>query len=172
MLEPKQKPKIRSKKRPKITVKRVSSAAELSRAYAIRIRVFVKEQNVPREVELDADDGRAIHFLAMDCVRTIGTARVVLRRHAAKIGRMAVLKSWRRKGVGAKLLTRAIAQARKMKARKIYLHAQVAVSGFYQRMNFHACGPVFDEAGIAHRKMVWRPPPTNVRRRNAQKVKV
>ena len=172
MLKPEQKPKLRSKQLHKITVKRVFSAAELSRAYAIRIRVFVEEQKVPREIELDADDGRAIHFLAMDGARAIGTARVVLRRRAAKIGRMAVLKSWRRKGVGAKLLMRAIAHARAMKARKIYLHAQVAVSGFYQRMNFHARGPVFDEAGIAHRKMIWRPPPTNVRRRNAKQVKV
>jgi len=148
--------KISSRKLPRVTVKQISSEKELARAYSIRIRVFVEEQGVPRAIELDDDDRGATHFLATVGSRAVGTARVVLHRGAAKIGRMAVLKSYRRKGVGAKLLTRAIAAARRMKARKIYLHAQVAVSGFYQRMNFHSVGPVFDEAGIAHRKMIWR----------------
>ncbi len=138
------------------TVKRVTSDAELARAYAIRIRVFVKEQGVPRDIELDDDDPRAIHFLAMAGDRAVGTARVVLHHGAAKIGRMAVLKSYRRRGVGAKLLSRALTVARRLKARRIYLHAQVAVSAFYQRMNFRAVGAIFDEAGIPHRKMIWR----------------
>jgi len=154
-----QKPKFSSRKLPRVTVKRISSEKELARAYAIRIRVFVKEQGVPREIELDNDDHRATHFLATVGARAVGTARMVSHRGVAKIGRMAVLKSYRRRGVGAKLLTRAIAAARRIKARKIYLHAQVAVAGFYQRMNFHAVGPVFDEAGIAHRKMIWRGEP-------------
>lgn len=149
-------PRIRSRNLPRVTVKRISSEKELRQAYAIRIRVFVREQGVAREIELDDDDRRAMHFLATVGARTVGTARVVYHRGAAKIGRMAVLKSYRRSGVGAKLLRRAIAAAQRMKARKIYLHAQVAVSGFYRRMNFHGVGPVFDEAGIAHRKMIWR----------------
>jgi predicted GNAT family N-acyltransferase len=143
-------------KLPKVTVKRVSSEKELAQAYAIRIRVFVKEQGVPPEIELDEDDRRAMHFLATVGARAVGTARVVSRRGTAKIGRMAVLKSYRRRGVGTKLLRRAIVAARRMSARKIYLHAQVAVAGFYQRMNFLSVGPVFDEAGIAHRKMILR----------------
>jgi predicted GNAT family N-acyltransferase len=99
-----------------------------------------------------------MHFLATVGTRAVGTARVVMHRGAAKIGRMAVLKSYRRRGVGTKLLRRAILAARRMSARKIYLHAQVAVAGFYQRMNFLSVGPVFDEAGIAHRKMILREP--------------
>ena len=145
-----------SKKTLRVTVKRVASESELARAYAIRIRVFVKEQGVPRMIELDDDDSRARHFLASVGPSAVGTARVVLHHGSAKIGRMAVLKSYRGKGVGAKLLARAIATAQRMNARKIYLHAQLSVVGFYQRMNFHGIGPVFDEAGIAHRKMIWR----------------
>ena len=156
MAKPSRKLKLHAKHLLGVTVKRVSNEAELHRAYAIRIRVFVKEQGVPREIELDDDDRKAIHFIATAGARAVGTARVVLHRDGAKIGRMAVLKSFRRRGAGAKLLARAIAAARRMKARKIYLHAQVAVSGFYQRMNFQPVGPVFDEAGIAHRKMIWR----------------
>ena len=120
----------------------------------MRIRVFVREQGVPAEIELDADDKRAIHFVASIAGTAVGTARVVMRGGNAKIGRMAVLKSHRRKKIGAKLLTRAIATAKKQGARKIYLHAQVAVIGFYKSAGFRCVGPVFDEAGIAHRKMV------------------
>ena len=69
---------------------------------------------------------------------------------------MAVLKSYRRRGVGRQLLRRAVAVARRLQARQIYLHAQVAVSGFYERLNFRGTGAIFDEAGIAHRKMIWR----------------
>ena len=138
-----------------IHVRRVSSKNELETAFAIRLRVFVKEQGVPQEIELDRDDARATHFLAVHSGRAVGTARVVMRRGSAKIGRMAVLKSYRRRGVGKKLLKRAVQMARQSGAKKIYLHAQVAVVGFYENLNFRCVGPVFDEAGIPHRKMVF-----------------
>lgn len=124
-------------------------------AFAIRMRVFVKEQSVPEEIELDEDDRHAIHFLALVEGKTVGTARVVLRHGSAKIGRMAVLKSYRGKGIGRKLLTRAVELATRRRARGIYLHAQVPVIGFYKGAGFRAVGPVFDEAGIPHRKMTW-----------------
>jgi len=142
-----------SKTRLALKIKRVSSQLELVQVFSIRIRVFVREQHVPAEIELDADDQRAIHFLATNSGRAVGTARVVMSHGEAKIGRMAVLKSYRRKGVGAALLKRAILAAKRLHARRIYLHAQVAVTGFYERMGFRAVGRVFDEAGIAHRKM-------------------
>jgi predicted GNAT family N-acyltransferase len=140
----------------KVAIRRVSSGRELKKAFAIRLRVFVREQGVPTEIELDRDDRRAIHFLATSVGRTLGTARVVMHGRSAKIGRMAVLKTYRRKGVGAALLKRAISTARKLGAAKIYLHAQVAVIGFYEALGFHAVGRKFDEAGIAHRKMIWK----------------
>ena len=138
-----------------IHVRTVSSKSELKRAFAIRLRVFVKEQGVPQEIELDRDDPRAMHLLAIDSGKAVGTARIVMRRGNAKIGRMAVLKSYRRKGVGTRLLKRAVQMARRTGAKKIYLHAQVPVIGFYENLNFRCLGPVFDEAGIPHRKMVF-----------------
>jgi predicted GNAT family N-acyltransferase len=136
-------------------VKTVASKIALATAFDIRVRVFVKEQGVPAEIELDRDDARATHFLAFHSGKAVGTARVVMRRGSAKIGRMAVLKSYRRKGVGKRLLKRAVQMARQSGAKKIYLHAQVAVIGFYENLNFRCVGPVFDEAGIPHRKMVF-----------------
>jgi len=141
-------------KKATVAIKRVSSQAELVQVFTIRIHVFVQEQGVPAAVELDSDDQRAIHFLATVSGRAVGTARVVMKHGNAKIGRMAVLKSYRRKGVGAALLKRAILAAKRLHARRIYLHAQVSVTGFYERMGFRAIGKVFDEAGITHRKMI------------------
>ena len=138
-----------------VRVRRVSSKKELEKAFDIRVRVFVREQGVPEEIELDRDDRRAIHFLASAAGKAVGTARVVMRHGSAKIGRMAVLKSYRRRGVGTELLKRAIATAKRQHTQRIYLHAQVPVIGFYETMGFRCIGPVFAEAGIPHRRMVF-----------------
>jgi ElaA protein len=111
---------------------------------------------VPKQEEMDPDDKHAIHFLAFAGVQAIGTARVVMHQGSAKVGRMAVLKSHRRKGVGTKLLKRAIGTAQKRGARRIYLHAQVSAIGFYRAMRFSCVGPVFHEAGIPHQKMIMK----------------
>jgi predicted GNAT family N-acyltransferase len=137
-----------------IQVKQISYDEAKAQAFAIRMRVFVREQGVPAAIELDRDDRGAIHFLASICGKAVGTARLVMRSGNAKIGRMAVLKKYRRHGVGSKLLKRAVVMAKKLSAGKIYLHAQVAVIGFYEKHGFHCVGPMFNEAGIAHRKMV------------------
>jgi predicted GNAT family N-acyltransferase len=138
----------------KVSVKKVSSQKDLKQVFRIRIRVFVREQGVPAEIELDSDDQQAVHFVACNEKRAVGTARLVMHHGNAKIGRMAVLKTHRRKQIGRRLLRRAISTAKKHGARKIYLHAQVAVIPFYESAGFRCVGRVFDEAGIAHRKMV------------------
>ena len=142
--------------KPRITIKKISTNKELDQALRIRVRVFVREQGVPAEIELDDDDKRALHLLAFLEGRAVGTARIVMRGAQAKIGRMAVLKSHRRKKVGKKLLARAISIGKKERAKKIYLLAQVAVIKFYEAAGFRCAGPVFDEAGIVHRKMVLK----------------
>lgn len=150
---------MRSAMKPRITIKKISTNKELEQALRIRIRVFVREQGVPADIELDDDDKRALHLLAFLEGRAVGTARIVMRGGQAKIGRMAVLKSHRRKKIGKKLLTRAISIAKKQVAEKIYLHAQVAVIKFYESAGFRCVGAVFDEAGIAHRKMILKQGP-------------
>ena len=139
-----------------LQVKRVSFEKELAKALAIRLLVFVREQRVPEEVELDDDDKRAIRFLALVSGRAVGIARLVMRRGSAKIGRMAVLKSYRRKGIGTKLLERCVAAANRRGAQYIYLYAQVPVIGFYEAGGLRCVGSVFKEAGISHRKMVLK----------------
>ena len=139
---------------PSVQVKRVFSRKQLDQAFSIRLRGFVREQGVPVEIEMDRDDKRALHFLALKAGKAVGTARVVMRHRSAKVGRLAVLKTYRGKGVGTKLLKRAIVTAKKHGAREIYLHAQVPVIAFYEALAFRCVGPVFTEAGIPHQKMI------------------
>ena len=137
-----------------IQVKQISSDEAKAQAFAIRMRVFVREQGVPAAIELDRDDDRAIHFMATSEGKAVGTARVVLHHGSAKIGRMAVLKSYRGKGVGKKLLRRAVATAKKLGARTIYLHAQVPVIEFYEKLGYAVIGDEFIDVTIAHVRMV------------------
>jgi len=141
-----------------VQVRQVCSRNEREKAFAIRIRVFVREQGVPAEIELDRFDALATHFLAFAAGDAVGTARIVMRNGSAKVGRMAVLKHYRGKGIGKKLLKRAIGAAKRVGAKKIYLHAQVPVIGFYEVLGFCCVGPVFTEGGIPHRKMILARP--------------
>lgn len=109
---------------------------------------------MPRHIEMDPDDQWATHFLAYLGGKPVGVARVVIQRKQAKIGRMAVLKSYRKRGVGKGLLQQTVKLARRHGANSIFLHAQIPVIGFYERMGFRRVGRAFMEAGIPHLKMV------------------
>jgi len=110
--------------------------------------VFVYEQGVPSELEWDEWDERCEHAVACDPEgRAIGTARLV---PDGRIGRMAVLAEWRRRGVGAALLEALIALARERSMPRVTLHAQTHAAGFYRRFGFSERGGEFSEAGIAH----------------------
>ncbi len=132
----------------------IESAADMERAWAIRRRVFIEEQNVPEEIEMDADDAHAFHALAILDGVAIGCGRMLEHDSTeVKIGRMAVLQEYRKTGVGAHILRFLIDSARMRGFRKAILHAQLTAEGFYLKEGFTPVGGVFDEAGIAHRKM-------------------
>ena len=138
----------------KLKVIAIESPADMQRAYAIRRRVFIEEQHVPEEIEMDADDTHAFHALATLDTVPIGCGRMVRHGDAeVKIGRMAVLPEYRKSGVGARILLFLIERARSQGSRKAILHAQLTAEGFYLKQGFKPVGGVFDEAGIAHRKM-------------------
>ena len=120
----------------------------------IREQVFVEEQGVPLELEWDGLDPRCLHLLAEDAGgNPIGTGRLLPDGH---IGRMAVLAPWRGRGVGTALLRRLMEEGRKLGYPELVLNAQVSAISFYERAGFEVEGPVFDDAGIPHRRMVWR----------------
>lgn len=117
----------------------------------IRFAVFVDEQHVPTEIEIDEHDANCHHWLAYSPDgEAIATARL---ENNGKVGRMAVLKSHRDKGVGAALMRRIILDASAMGMTNLHLHAQCHASGFYQQFGFEPHGDTFDEAGIDHIEM-------------------
>lgn len=146
---------------PTITVKRVENEGELFSALAIREIVFIEEQSVPAGLERDADDASAFHVLAFKGGHAIGTGRLVVLPEApagehgrwGRIGRMAVLSSDRKSGVGAKLLQALEAEARARGLRGIKLHAQLSAMEFYKMHGYEADGAVFEEAGMPHLEM-------------------
>lgn len=127
--------------------------ARMEQAWTIRRRVFIEEQSVPEEIELDADDARAIHALALEDGRPVACGRMVAHGDYVKIGRMAVLRERRGTGVGRALLEFLIAQARRGGFRRAVLDAQLHAEGFYRKQGFTPVGEVFEEAGILHRRM-------------------
>lgn len=118
---------------------------------AVRDPVFVGEQRVPREIELDALDAACTHALARDAHgRAIGTGRLAPN---GRIGRMAVLPDWRGRGVGRALLRRLVQAAVDAGLPELVLHAQVDAEPFYAAEGFLPEGERFEEAGIVHQTM-------------------
>jgi len=127
-----------------------TGSALMAAAFDLRHEVFVIEQGVPAELEIDALDPSAIHLVAIAGETVVGTLRILQHEGVAKIGRVAVRAAARGTGIGARLMERAAAIARERGCRGIVLHAQVSVAGFYRRLGYAEEGETFEEAGIPH----------------------
>ena len=120
-------------------------------AAPIRLQVFVEEQRVPAEIEMDEHDAVCIHALACDDEgRVIGTGRLLPDGH---IGRMAVTKAWRGQGTGGMILERLVERAKLRGDQAVVLSAQVHALRFYRSHGFVEEGEVYLEAGIKHQQM-------------------
>ena len=119
-------------------------------ASRIRLTVFVEEQRVPPEIEMDDNDAACVHALAYAQGRAVGTGRLLPDGH---IGRMAVLRESRSLGVGGAILERLVEEARRRGMKQVVLSAQTHALGFYRRHGFMEEGEVFAEAGIPHQEM-------------------
>ncbi len=129
---------------------RIATEAELASVYALRLEVFVDEQQVPPELELDEDDRRAWHILAEEKGVTVGCARILFDQGSAHLGRIAVKRTMRAQGIGSAVVRYAIALCRQRGCTEIGLHAQLHAVGFYEALGFRSHGEPFTEAGIAH----------------------
>ncbi|MBT7742065.1 MAG: GNAT family N-acetyltransferase [Opitutae bacterium] len=117
----------------------------------VRDIVFGQEQNVAREVDWDGKDSQSIQVVATDDDNNpVGTGRM---QPDGKIGRLAVLDSWRGQGIGQKMLRVLVETAEKKGFQEVFLHAQVHAASFYEKCGFHKNGEEFLEAGIPHVKM-------------------
>lgn len=128
--------------------------SELSEsASRIRFDVFVEEQKVPAEMELDEFDAVSLHAVVFEGEEPVATGRLLPDGH---IGRMAVAKSARGKGVGAIVLQRLIEEGRQRGFKELVLSAQTYAMGFYGKYGFVAEGDIYLDAGIEHKDMRLR----------------
>lgn len=134
-----------------------SNPEQRSVLLGLRETVFIHEQGVPEQRERDRLDGECWHLLARDDAgQPVGCGRLT---PLHKIGRMAVLKDWRRRGVGMALLRELISLARSKGWPEVALDAQVSAIGFYEQAGFVAKGDEFEDAGLSHRSMRLVLPP-------------
>ena len=132
----------------------VRRTEDLKSCHALRRAVFIEEQEVPEDLEVDGLDDTALHLLATLDGRPVGTARMLLKGATGKIGRVCVLRDLRGQGVGAALIRAAVEELRRLGLAQAKLGSQVHAIPFYEKLGFTAEGPVYDDAGIPHRDMV------------------
>lgn len=141
-----------SKQEKKILVRRVNEQADLDKVFAIRRVVFVDEQNCPPELEWEFED-ESTHFLATVDGVPAAACRWRKTDKGYKLERFAVLKEFRGMGIGQELVKAVLADL-PAAADYIYLHAQIQAVSLYKKFGFKETGPMFEEAGIQHYKMV------------------
>ena len=117
---------------------------------AIRYDVFVDEQNVPEELEIDGLDDKAKHVLTFVDGLPIGTGRILSDGH---IGRVAVLKNYRGLGIGKSIMKELVKCAQDLSLEKVWLSSQWHAHSFYLDLGFVCVGEIYKEAGINHIKM-------------------
>ena len=136
-----------------LEVRPTRNGDEVAAALELRTEVFVGEQGVSQEEEIDGRDGEARHLVAVDGDgRVVGTCRLLVDGERVKLGRMAVARDLRGRGVAGLLLACADDEARALGGRRIVLGAQLTAVGVYERAGYSAHGEVFLDAGIEH---VW-----------------
>jgi predicted GNAT family N-acyltransferase len=137
-----------------ITIRWATGSGDVEDAFRVRERVFCGEQGVTREEELDGLDDGALHLVAFDPDRTrvVGTLRLLVDDGKARVGRVAVERDWRGRGIASRMLDIALARARDRGCEQVRLAAQLEATGLYERAGFSVCSGPFDSARIPH---VW-----------------
>lgn len=136
-----------------LIIRKTENKKEIFNILYLRKIVFIDEQNVPTELEIDEYDKCATHFIVLNNDEVIGTARLVISNRIGKIGRMCILKEYRNKGIGSKLINNIIEYSKNIGLEYIYLNAQINAIPFYEKNGFIIKGHEFMDAGIPHKKM-------------------
>jgi len=138
----------------KLSFKIAANDGELKEAFGVRKKIFVEEQGISEDLEFDNRDREALHVIVTDAERVIGTARVIfLTANQAKLERMAILRPFRRRGIGSRIISFLNEELKNRQVEQVVLHAQCAVVAFYKSCGFEELGLSFVEAGIKHIKM-------------------
>jgi predicted GNAT family N-acyltransferase len=137
-----------------LSISIAKSKQDFKDIFEVRRKVFVEEQNVTEDEEYDEFENSSTHLIARVDNKCVGTMRYRKTDHGTKLERFAVLKKYRKSGVGRSLLLEALNQISNQET--IYLHAQIQVVDFYRKYGFIADDMVFVEANIKHKKMVYK----------------
>ena len=141
----------------KLGYKLVASNRDLKEAFEVRKKVFTEEQGTPEDLEFDNHDREALHMVVKDGERVIGTARVLfLTTNQAKIERMAILRPFRHRGIGRRIISFLNEELKNRHVEEVVLHAQYSVVAFYKSCGFRELGLPFYEVGIKHIQMQKR----------------
>lgn len=135
-------------------IKKVETEKELNDAFHIRKLVFVQEQNVPIELELDQYDDEAVHFIVYEHEKAIGAGRLRKLQNGSKVERVCIAKSHRHLGIGASLMQKIEQTAKELEWQPLHLNAQIKAVPFYERLGYSPCSQVFYEANIPHVAMI------------------
>lgn len=133
-----------------IQVRRATSQAEVAAALDLRERVFCGEQGVSLEADQDGRDPEALHVVALDRQRVVGTCRLLFSGDQARLGRMAVDAGMRGRGIGSAVLEEAEREARSAGAARVTLDSQVVATPLYERAGFQVAGSEYLDEGIPH----------------------
>ena len=140
-----------------ITIKKVQTKKEYEICLMIRKAVFIEEQHVPKDQEIDSFENSSIHFLAYYNKTPVGTGRFRIKEHCIKFERIATLKAFRGKGVGKKLLkTLQDIATKEHPMSQILANVQVQAIPFYQKQGWKMIGKTFFDAGIKHQTMEYQ----------------
>ncbi len=138
-----------------ITIKEATDGSDFAICMAIRMEVFVREQGVSLDEEMDTHDQAATHYIAREDGAPIGTARTRVEEGSGRIERVAVRAAHRGSGAGAALMTHCIARLKNHpQVTRIVISAQTQARAFYEKLGFVAEGEEYQDAGIAHYRMV------------------
>ncbi|MGE6203080.1 GNAT family N-acetyltransferase [Guptibacillus hwajinpoensis] len=135
-------------------VKVVQSKKELDDAFQVRHTVFVEEQQVPAELEIDDHEKQAYHFVAYDDHQPTAAGRFRVLDHIAKVERICVLRDYRKTGLGQILMNSIEKHARELDLKEMKLNAQMTAVGFYEKLGYTTVSGEFMDAGIPHVTMI------------------
>jgi predicted GNAT family N-acyltransferase len=137
-----------------VFAKVVENNEELDQAYTIRKKVFVEEQGVPLELEIDEFDASAVHFIVYDDQTPIAASRFrEYEPNVGKVERVCVLKEYRGKQIGNLLMNKIEQYATEKDFKKLKLNAQVYAIPFYEKLQYKITSDEFMDADIPHRSM-------------------
>lgn len=136
-----------------LKIRLIKNSSEYNDIVKIRTIVFVKEQKVPRDIEMDEHENTSKHFIAFYRGKPVGCGRLRFTEGKAKLERIAVLKRYRNKGFGTQILMYIVNYAKRKNSKEIYIHAQYYLKDYYKKLGFRPVGKIFYEAGIKHIKM-------------------